>query len=1277
MSGKIGMPKESLEEPSPSITTSRPSHTTMMSHPPPREMPRRGSSAKDLISKFEEARRQGSSSPHAQGSAKQHDVSFTTIDSFGAGGRGLGLEEHHSSKNNTQNNSPEEKKKRAFIPSSLVSTKKQVVEERVSSSSRAASGTAMTDFEERVRAKSNALKPAPRSDNAIATNKAGSSRPGAGGISSSESKSGVSMDDFQQRILKKSFSTDGNDSARSAAAGNSFEHILEQRIMEKTKSNNDTTVVGPSSSRSSTSPSSRLEQRIMEKTKSNNAAVATSSLSNSQSNRLLEQRIMEKSKSNSNAAAVTSSSASNSRGGGIPPSDSTSSVSMNDFQQRILKKSVSTDSNDSSSKSVTGNPSYEHLLEQRILEKTKKSNNATATSSSMGNSQSQSQSGRFEQRILEKTKSNNKSKNDTIASSSIGNHNSPSSSRDFEQRVLENARSSATIGSSGGTNKSTPGEHFDDRLRGKLAASLNESNNSNEYDDRPLSSSMASFTSGGDASFEARLLDKAISSRSTAGMGSPATSSTGGQVGGGAEGAGSSKKRRAIQQLMQDKSLDPQERNRRLTSIMSGNWTTSSESESDPDGSRNHSSSRPNFRMVALEAKIANKLKKRVEDSREEQRQQQHDLDDSHGGEEIVRGGGVRANRRPSDDDDSDSEDYNRESSKSLVVSEGGIRESPSPHYRPNGVVGFGSLPLPDEHFAPEESGSSSSSSRGNNNNIRRESPPPPRPGIGFGSLPLPHEHFAPATGHRSPPLEERARPSQAAPPQAAAARSPHSHPGAAQDDIGDDADFGLAVATAVAPDDEPDYVYNAIEFDPEAKPPLHRNRRFRVYTYFALGMIAIVVVLVVVYITSASKGTNTQIQKIDFQNSPTLLPTTSPTTNREASGIIEQLEGGILYTRNETFADMERNDPRLLALDWILHKDDMLLVSDDVNLYQRFALAVLAYSMDAGAWYYCGDHGGNFTESECSIFFRAVNATKTFGVWLSSTSECTWYGVTCSEDGVVRGVDLKNNNLIGVMPHELAALEFLQLLSLSHNCIFGTIPPELGSMRHLLSLELHGNGLSGELPREIYSLEKLQLLNLAEQWGGDRECDKTDGSVVDINYRMGGSVRPLEVNGGLMGTLGKEIGVWRSMKGLYLNKNSFEGHISEEIGSLRYLRWLWLNDNLIEGSLPSTITKLRNLRDLRLGDNFLISSLPSDLGRMTDLEILTVNGNSMFGEIPNGLYKLKKLDTLRLDDTLMGEAPWLVVPDEGFTGSISTLIGGLQDLRWLFLSNNPMTGTM
>ena len=68
---------------------------------------------------------------------------------------------------------------------------------------------------------------------------------------------------------------------------------------------------------------------------------------------------------------------------------------------------------------------------------------------------------------------------------------------------------------------------------------------------------------------------------------------------------------------------------------------------------------------------------------------------------------------------------------------------------------------------------------------------------------------------------------------------------------------------------------------------------------------------------------------------------------------LIEQLQEGVLL-RNENFDAMRATDPRRMALDWILHKDDQRLVSDSINLYQRFGLAVLAYSMDSKAWKVC-----------------------------------------------------------------------------------------------------------------------------------------------------------------------------------------------------------------------------------------------------------------------------------------------------------------------------------
>jgi hypothetical protein len=272
-----------------------------------------------------------------------------------------------------------------------------------------------------------------------------------------------------------------------------------------------------------------------------------------------------------------------------------------------------------------------------------------------------------------------------------------------------------------------------------------------------------------------------------------------------------------------------------------------------------------------------------------------------------------------------------------------------------------------------------------------------------------------------------------------------------------------LAVATAIAPDDEPAYVYNAIEYDPDTKPPLHKNRRFRVYSYFALLLITsecssfflratkkneslphpplspypihahilyltlpspapkVSVVLVVIFVTAASKDDEIIEEFIDLP--PSLSPTLSPITDRMASGILEQIESGVLR-RSETFASImeQKNgnkDPRVLALDWLLHIDKMQLVSDDNNLYQRYALAVLAHTLDYRAWFHCGDPGENYTEFSCLV--PNGNSVKEFGTWLSSTSECTWYGVICSGDGVVRGIDLAENDLIGTLPHELS----------------------------------------------------------------------------------------------------------------------------------------------------------------------------------------------------------------------------------------------------------------
>lgn len=138
--------------------------------------------------------------------------------------------------------------------------------------------------------------------------------------------------------------------------------------------------------------------------------------------------------------------------------------------------------------------------------------------------------------------------------------------------------------------------------------------------------------------------------------------------------------------------------------------------------------------------------------------------------------------------------------------------------------------------------------------------------------------------------------------------------------------------------------------------------------------------------------------------NSPLPPATNSPTKSRDVLEIKEQIENTVLQP-NASFDGMDENDPRVLALDWILYKDQKQLEFDDNNLSQRYTLALMAFSLDSFAWFVCGNPGENYAESECVVNYWD-GTTESFGTWLSSATECSWFGVTCSNDGIARAIE-------------------------------------------------------------------------------------------------------------------------------------------------------------------------------------------------------------------------------------------------------------------------------
>ena len=93
---------------------------------------------------------------------------------------------------------------------------------------------------------------------------------------------------------------------------------------------------------------------------------------------------------------------------------------------------------------------------------------------------------------------------------------------------------------------------------------------------------------------------------------------------------------------------------------------------------------------------------------------------------------------------------------------------------------------------------------------------------------------------------------------------------------------------------------------------------------------------------------------------------------------------------------------------------------------------------------------------------------------WLSNEPLDEWHGVTTDEDGRVTELNLRENNLTGVIPSGLGQLISLERLDLQGNHLTGSIPGELSNLTSLQRVDLDYNQLTGALPSWLGNLGNL-----------------------------------------------------------------------------------------------------------------------------------------------------------------------------------------------------------
>ena len=197
---------------------------------------------------------------------------------------------------------------------------------------------------------------------------------------------------------------------------------------------------------------------------------------------------------------------------------------------------------------------------------------------------------------------------------------------------------------------------------------------------------------------------------------------------------------------------------------------------------------------------------------------------------------------------------------------------------------------------------------------------------------------------------------------------------------------------------------------------------------------------------------------------------------------------------------------------------------------------------------------------------------------WLSAEPLGDWFGVETDRSGRVTSLLLPGNGLSGLIPSDLAQLDYLERLDLWRNQLRGSIPSELGGMTKLQTLNLGRNQLSGAIPVRLGNLANLQTL-----W-------------LPLNQ--------------LRGTIPTQMGNLSNLHRLNLTGNQLSGPIPTRRGNLADLQTLWLGENQLRGSIPPELGGMTKLQRLSLERNQLGGAIPAELINLTNLNSLYFGGN-------------------------------------------------------------------
>jgi len=474
----------------------------------------------------------------------------------------------------------------------------------------------------------------------------------------------------------------------------------------------------------------------------------------------------------------------------------------------------------------------------------------------------------------------------------------------------------------------------------------------------------------------------------------------------------------------------------------------------------------------------------------------------------------------------------------------------------------------------------------------------------------------------------------------------------------------------------------------------LERKRKRR-NILISFVIVAILTISIIIFATRDSKKINERDHSIKESSSfpvlgwrkeppPRPKPPTPSSVDVTESATFHQITETDLYfialkiTGDEALLE-NPDSPQKKAMDWC--KTDMVNYNVEVaaRVAQRYVLATLYYATKGDSW---SNSTGWLSGHECfwsgiacetgsdgfpSIIYLDLSSNGLDGTLISELGYLTsltqlhlWgnkglHGTIPDTFGRLVNLHtlyLDKNNLEGGIGF-VVSLKKLKHLDLSENKLRGQIPHGLGGISTLYDLRLSQNHFSGALPFSMIQLTSLQTLLLDNNAFGGSLPSVVGGLKNIVSLRLH--------ENDFIGTLPSFAGAQFLMEA-HLDENDFSGGIPH-FGS-KSLRDLFLGKNSLTGTIPDSFDEKRELEVLSLRANRLIGSIPKSLAKATALKKLDLSFNKFSGEIFEDLSNLIQLREFRLNDN-------------HFEGTFPNFLGSFQQLEVVNVNNNLLTGDL